>query len=471
MGENLKGIFKLIFGCACVTAPFWGAVILCSTHLLYIVGKSYVPPLWNRDFTNSVHEKYYDVVILGDSTANAAYIPEVLSDGTINLALPASSTAEGYYTLVDYLDNNKAPKDVFISYMDYHLQEDVLNWDVGNYIHKFSEEQNEEIKKELDKYATVDIEELTAKDYWNEVRLYQYYMPQKYMHALVYSVIENRPEYNLNRYNNISIRNGRAIAITNEEYNPEGVIGYSNFEVSKFNEIYYYKILDLCEANDIAVHIIKLPLSTDSGFIDDYEEEVADYYDELLEDYDNADFYWFHTTYEHEFFLDQYHPNNHGAFRFSRELKEQYPEVFEKKDECSPERMQALDEDIKGENYLGELTKWVNDMPYTIVFLDNGVNLEEYYYMCVGYDEKWVNKLDLDNVYYLSADDTVLPDSVHIERISDGRVEVVLDDGESATLQPTDNVGISFIVIDNVNDCIVCQRQCNYSELKFSPIL
>ncbi len=469
---RIKSIICLIFKCACVTAPLWGAVIICSTHLLYVVGSGYVGPLWNKEFTNTTQDKQYDVLILGDSTANAFYIPEVLSSSTVNLALPASSTADGYYTLVDYLNNNNAPKDVFISYMDYHLQDDVINWDVGNYIHKYSIEQNQEILDNLNEYAVADVSELAAEDYWKEVKLYHYYAPQKYAHAIMCSVLEKRGEKNKNKYEEITIRSGRYSSITNSQYEPEGDIGYSDYEVTAFNELYYRKILDLCQNNDINVHIIKLPLATNSGYLDDYEEEVEDYYNDLLEDYENAEFYWFHTTYQLEFFYDQYHPNNHGAFRFSRELKELYPEVFEEETtEYSEQTMKAFDMDIANENYLGELTKWVNDKPYTIIFLDNGVDLGEYYYMCVGFDDKWLEPLIDNDVYYLSADGSSFPENVDVQKENDGKLIVTIDDGESVELEPTSNVGISFVVIDNVNNCFVCQRTSDYSEYKFSPLL
>ena len=35
--------------------------------------------LWNKEKVNSEETCYYDTIILGDSMANAAYMPEVLS--------------------------------------------------------------------------------------------------------------------------------------------------------------------------------------------------------------------------------------------------------------------------------------------------------------------------------------------------------------------------------------------------------
>ena len=143
-------ISKLIFKCGLVTAPLWGFPIFCANNILAYAGSDYVGAIWINDFTQTEQTKYYSTLIIGDSTANSAYLPEVLSDDTVNLALAGSSPVDGYYTLENYLKNNKAPKDIFVSYMDYHLDDDAFTWDVSNFIHKYTYEQNEEIYKAID---------------------------------------------------------------------------------------------------------------------------------------------------------------------------------------------------------------------------------------------------------------------------------------------------------------------------------
>ena len=459
---------KLAIKCILVTAPLWLFPIYCSTHLLEMAGEDYVAPLWNKNFTNTKQTKYYSTLIIGDSTANAAYIPEVLSDSTVNLALAGSSTIEGYYTLEDYLKYNKAPNDVFVSYMDYHLEEDDFTWDVCNWIHKFTKDQNKEIYEMIQKYGDKSVEELTADDYYRETFMYSIYSPTVYSYSAFKSLGSMRDETNKNMYADATVRFGRYNSITNEEYDPEDITGYSDFIVGALQEKYYYKILDLCKDKNINVHLIKLPLSIDSGFVDDYEEEIQDYYDNLLEDYDNADFYWFHTTYEHEFFANHYHMNNHGAFRFSRELKEVYPEVFEEDDVDSPERMLAFDTDIVGENYMGEISKWIDDKPYTLIFIDSTGQLNDLYYPYVGYNGHDVTWLDLGNanskyaLWYLSGTDEAMPPNVQIAEGDNGITMVY--GGQSAELAACTEYGMSFAVLDNVNETIVCTRQCLFTE-------
>jgi len=220
--------------------------------------------------------------------------------------------------------------------------------------------------------------------------------------------------------------------------------------------------------------MVKLPLSTDAGFVDDYEQELYGYYNTLLSDYDNADFYWFHTTYEHEFFKDEYHMNNHGAFRFSRELKELYPELFQENGSPSSDRMLAFDRDVSGENYLAELSKWINNKSYTIVYLDTTENLGEYYYLYAGYDNKDVKYNDVGDtkyaVYTLSADSNDYLNEISILPNPDGGLQIAVGE-EMTVVYPLEEKGISFVVIDNENNKIVCERQSLFTENGFSKIL
>ncbi len=468
-------VIKLGVKCVLVMLPVAAFPLYCQKCMLSFCGPDYVGPYWNKEFTQMPHEKYYSTLIIGDSTANAAYLPEVLSDSAVNLGLAGSSTVEGYYTLEDYLANNKAPKDIFVSYMDYHLEEDEFTWDVCNFVHKLSKEQNAEIYKMVEKYGAAPVEELTSPDFDWDVLMYSVYSPTIYSPSVLKSIGSGRRADNRASYQDVDTRLGRYSSITNREYDPENVTGYSKFKVGKLEHEYYKKILELCNKKHINVHLVKLPLSTDSGFIDDYEDEIKSYYDDLIEDYNNADFYWFHTTYEHEFFCDQYHMNNHGAFRFSRELKEQYLDVFKDYQQVTLQRMAAFDLDIAGENYMGELTKRIDDKPYTLVILDGTCNLQDLYYMSVGVNGRDVQWLDLEDndkyaIYFVSANDKKFPKDITIDATSKDGVVVGIG-SDIAQLENTKKTGISFAVVDNVTKKIVCTRQCLFDEKGFRDLL
>jgi len=65
-----------------------------------------------------------DIIMLGDSRAKAGFKPNILKEyniSSINLSVGGATPVEGYYTLKRYLKNNKAPKNLVLSYTPTHL--------------------------------------------------------------------------------------------------------------------------------------------------------------------------------------------------------------------------------------------------------------------------------------------------------------------------------------------------------------
>ena len=65
-----------------------------------------------------------DIIMLGDSRAKAGFKPNILNKykiNSINLSVGGATPIEGYYTLKRYLENNKAPKNLVLSYTPTHL--------------------------------------------------------------------------------------------------------------------------------------------------------------------------------------------------------------------------------------------------------------------------------------------------------------------------------------------------------------
>ena len=101
--------------------------------------------LWNKEKVNSEETCYYDTIILGDSMANAAYMPEVLSDTAINLSLGGMTPVENYYVLQDWLTTHRAPQVCYLSFQDAHMIMEDCFWTRTMYSHRFRREQNLEI--------------------------------------------------------------------------------------------------------------------------------------------------------------------------------------------------------------------------------------------------------------------------------------------------------------------------------------
>ena len=74
-----------------------------------------------------------DIIMIGNSRANAGFIPNEIKDSnSINLSVGGSSPIIGFYTLKRYLQHNKPPKVVVLSYSaDYFIDPADYFWQGG----------------------------------------------------------------------------------------------------------------------------------------------------------------------------------------------------------------------------------------------------------------------------------------------------------------------------------------------------
>ena len=367
----MRKYFKLLGKCILVLAPVWICAIYSFAELPRFISPDSVGIYWNTKITKNKQERKYNVVILGDSTANSSYIPELLSDSTINLALAGTSVVENYYTLENYLENNEAPKDVFISIADYHLAQDNFTWPECNMLHKLSLRQNLEIYLNIKKYCVEPIDEVIRMDsYWPDALLYKTYMPSKYIYSLIQGFDSNRGTENEKSLDAISKRLGRYANISNDIFESDGEVGFQEYKVNAFQDEYYRKLIRLCADNNIKLHILKLPAPQNVYYFDSYVEEINDYYSNLISGYSNVDFLWPTQLYETFYFADGTHLNNHGAKMFSKVVNDLYPKAFGD-DDYPIYRIEAIDEDIKSEAYYDHLEDWIEGLDYEVQMVES----------------------------------------------------------------------------------------------------
>ncbi len=185
--------------------------------------------LWNKEKTNTKQEKYYEAVFLGDSTANAAYVPEVLSDASINLSLGSITPMEAYYILQDWMEHNEAPKTCYISFLDYHMKDTGTFWIRTMYTHRFRMDQNLEMLKEILKYG--EGTSIETDHYVTDFIAYELRLPNKYITSLMNAGFNQRYEENIKARALSALHGGRYIARGTQEYETSKVIKFKNFEV------------------------------------------------------------------------------------------------------------------------------------------------------------------------------------------------------------------------------------------------
>ena len=422
--------------------------------------------LWNKEKTNTKQEKYYEAVFLGDSTANAAYVPEVLSDASINLSLGSITPMEAYYILQDWIEHNEAPKTCYISFLDYHMKDTGTFWIRTMYTHRFRMDQNLEMLKEILKYG--EGTSIETDHYVTDFIAYEFRLPNKYITSLMNAGFNQRYEENIKARALSALHGGRYIARGTQEYETSKTIKFKNFEVHPLFDRYYRRLIELCMEHDIQVRLVKLPLPENEKFTENYKEEFGKYYDRLKEDYPDITVDWI-PTYKQEYFADRNHVNSHGALQFSREMKARYPEDFTA--ELTPSQIEALNDSIADENQPEQIIQWASGKDYTLLFQDTSGKFASVYGKLLksnSYTAKEI-RLETTNVYCAAASDSGGEREILVQEEKD-KILIKQNDQDIRTWEKGSDGLLKVMVIDNYNNKIVCEKSFEYRGETFSLI-
>lgn len=362
----MKNIVKLMLKCICVMLPLIAVYAYTWINPIgYMDGES-PHYLWNKEKANSPEDRYYDTIILGDSMANAAYMPEVLSDSTINLSLGGMTPVENYYVLQDWLATHSAPKVCYISFQDAHLIVEDCFWTRAMYSHRFRPEQNLEILRTAEIFREPTI---ITDNYQTDFISYELFLPNKYIASIMNSGFNGRYEENMETMRKDELHRGRYIAreAAGFEGGKKGVL--EEFYLNPLFEDYYRRLIGLCVENNIQVRIVKLPHSDNISFAEEYKAQVYEFYEKLKLDFPGLTMDWI-FTYDRECFIDANHLNSYGALRLSGEIKELYPEDFGD-EPLTMEQAEAIDDSLLYVKKGDQLVKWIEGRDYTL-FLHDG---------------------------------------------------------------------------------------------------
>ena len=281
---------------------------------------------WNRDFTHTKQDQYFSTLILGDSAANAAYLPEAMSEGTVNLSLGGTTIVENYYVLQDWLDHHEVPRTVYISLMDYHLSYDNMFYERTVYSHRLTVDQEKEVLKNA---RETEDENIAVNDADLRLLEYNWYLPKYYLPALLNAGFTERRTENEAHYNEINLHRGAYIGLSAEIYSNTGQITYDGFHVNPLYDRYYRMFLQLCQEKGIQVRIVSLPRTGNSVFTPEYRQQRDGYYNSLVSEYDNAMYFCEVDTCDGRYFLDWEHFNIYGGWMWSTYIRSRFPEDFD----------------------------------------------------------------------------------------------------------------------------------------------
>lgn len=296
-------------------------------------------PAWYMDGEYAMYQQHEDylcentdynrTIIIGDSRAKAAFIPEQLSEECYNLALGGTTPIEGYYSLKEYLEHHPAPEYVVMAYAPIHYTDVDALWTRNIYFHIMNDEDAMElfrIAKDCE-----DHENILIDNYRLEYAMYRLYMPNKYCTALKNARFINRHGTNVNKYQEVESAQGHSyFGLANGSSGVNAETKVDDFISSDVVTLYVQKTFDLCKDQGITVILEQLPMNETSRRIltNDFKAHYREYMLELAVENPQVQLFGDFYMYPNDFFGDADHLNPLGANEYSLFMKQRYPEVF-----------------------------------------------------------------------------------------------------------------------------------------------
>lgn len=267
-----------------------------------------------------------DVIILGDSRAKSAFIPEKfdqegVSDNCMSLAQGGSTSVEAYYALKEYLEHNPIPQKVILSECSYHFTSFDGFWTRTVYFDAIS---FSDVKEVIDTaWKNGETESLKAAGGDGLITLLEYKIksPTKYMAPVINSIGQNRREINEKAYKEMEESKGFKTFVSWWPNSTESDM--EELVILKTLDQYYRKIIDLCVENNIEIYSANMPLiSTTYEECEKIRRPFSEYYQKLKTDYPEKNYPDVHIetefpNYGEQYFDDADHLNRKGAEKYT----------------------------------------------------------------------------------------------------------------------------------------------------------
>jgi len=329
-----KQIGKLILKVLFLMSPYILYVICWLCFPMNFFDGHYTEYIQNEEWEEN-NKEYCRVLVMGDSTAKAGFLPEKLSSDTYNYALAGASPIENYYYLKDYLKNNEPPQYVIYTQLNLHFLECETFWGWSVYFRRFSKDNFIDLKKNLEKYNEYSLFDASnLKDMEKEFLTYYIFYPAKYNSALKSGCVsQERYEENRAKYDSLVVNKGQTQYGTLSYCDTINISAqHIGFEVHEIIDEYFCKIIELCQANGIKFIFQNPPFnqSTYEHLQDNFIFEYTAYLKELEKQYPYASIDTELFYYGNQYFGDSGHLNKRGTDKFSEEMREKYGYVFDK---------------------------------------------------------------------------------------------------------------------------------------------
>lgn len=312
--------------------PFF---VLCPIAVKYMpmrfLDYEYSSYLQNQEWANGKgHDTYARILIMGDSTAKASWLPEALSEDTYNFALAGASPIENYFYLKEYLGKNPAPEYLFYMQGIELFYSPIFFWSRNVYFHRLDEKYLDEFMNKLSK--TKDDDFFHIDNFREECFLYKTYSPSKYLVAFFKGLFsDTRYQKNMMRYQEVIETKGQTqFGIAERCDDMSRDVERYEFKPTNIIDIYFRKIIRLCEKHNIQFVFEPAPLNM-SSYRNMQENVLSDYKSymtSLQSTYPKARISTELYGLDNRYFGDTMHLNQNGTIYFSSMMYQEYLDIF-----------------------------------------------------------------------------------------------------------------------------------------------
>lgn len=278
---------------------------------------------------------YFETLIVGDSATDAGIIPRQIKDKQFNMSLGGGTPIDAYFYLSRYIKSHSAPRKLVIGFSPIGFEERdefythalMLNifsfnelFGIGKHLENLRSIVSRERKIELPEYLSSQLmaHNLEKYVYYYELISIQLSLSRYQLDLMENLYIPHVYKINKERYNEL---------IENPNIHIKGVIGRNDvrssvvpmrFSVSKMNDLYLKKIIELAELKNIQIYLITPPYNKIYEKNFENKEDVVLYYRQLAKNHPLVHVYPEFLGYEHDNFEDSMHLTEKGAFVFSQ---------------------------------------------------------------------------------------------------------------------------------------------------------
>ena len=325
MDEKMKAIR---FTAKCIAAALPAIALISFTLLCPMCYMDEEYPAWRLNGETVRGTAFagedFDTVILGDSGAMSAIIPELFDGSCINLALGGATSLEMYYYLDQYLSCHEAPETVIIMFAPFHY------WNIDNYATRtvyFKAIPLDRIKEVYLNSIACD-----SASVWNDGPVASELgprcgLPTVYLPAITAARFTGRYDDNVRSYEELTASKGwGTFGTASSCYDESYETSYDDLEVdgdTRILALYLQKILRLCNENNIHVRLLQ-PAVNNATFDNLNEHYYASYRNFIKEAVSVCDDIEYETelrVYDGRYFADSSHLNREGAEKFTMEIK------------------------------------------------------------------------------------------------------------------------------------------------------